>query len=61
MGGGSVVAELNSCYVGHGKAGRQRTISTDLTTGAVTELGSLEGEPATEGWEHVLMGFTVGQ
>lgn len=60
-GGGSVIADLNSCYVGHGKAGRQRTISTDVTTGAVTELSTLEGEPATEGWEHVLMGFTVGQ
>ena len=61
VGGGSVVAELNSCYVGHGRAGPQRTVSTDLTTGAVTELGSIEGEVTDDGWDRAMYGWLVGQ
>ncbi|WP_456847417.1 hypothetical protein [Cellulomonas sp. P5_C6] len=61
FGGGTVVTDLNDCYVGHGKAGRQRTVSTDLTTGAVTELFTLEGEPTDDGWEHSLGGVVVGR
>ncbi|GEK20180.1 hypothetical protein [Cellulomonas xylanilytica] len=59
--GGSVLTELNVCYVGHGKAGRQRTISTDATTGAVTELGSLVGEVTDDGWDRSLYGWLVGR
>ncbi|MEZ0448841.1 hypothetical protein [Cellulomonas sp. ICMP 17802] len=61
FGGGTVVTDLNDCYVGHGTAGRQRTVSTDVTTGAVTELFTLEGEPTDDGWEHSLGTVVVGR
>lgn len=37
--GTGVVTQLNACYDGTGKAGRERTVRTDLATGAITELG----------------------
>ena len=61
FGGGAVVTELNDCYVGHGRAGRQRTVRTDLTTGEVTELSVLEGEVTDDGWDRSVWGWLVGQ
>ncbi|WP_456789329.1 hypothetical protein [Cellulomonas sp. P5_C5] len=61
FGGGAVVTDLNGCYVGHGKAGRQRVVRTDVTTGAVVELALLQGEVTDDGFDRWLHGWLVGR